>query len=75
MLAARCPELNCVKRLDVLFQELKASPVAWTSLGGLGISKLQFLKKKVNFFELYFFQFLVIKTLDPYPDLLEIRIQ
>jgi hypothetical protein len=33
---------------------------------GLGISKLQFLIKKLkNFSALYFFQFLVIKTLDP----------
>ncbi len=28
--------------LDVLFQRQKVSSVAWTSLGGLGISKLQF---------------------------------
>ncbi len=40
--------------------------------GGLGISKLQFLIKKryKTNFQLYIFllQFLVIKTLDPYPD-------
>jgi hypothetical protein len=33
------------------------------------INKLQFLiKKYITFFRLYFFQFLVIKTLDPEPD-------
>ncbi len=37
---------------------------------GLGISKLQFLKKKSNNkFSAVFFQFLVIKTLDLDPDL------
>jgi hypothetical protein len=40
--------------------------------GGLGISKLQFLtkkkKKKKKNYQLYFLQFLVFKTLDPYPD-------
>ncbi len=34
--------------------------------GGLGIGKLQFLSKKFNFFSaVIFFQFLVIKALDP----------
>jgi hypothetical protein len=45
------------------------SPVAWASFirRGLGISKLQFLNKKniIFFSALNFFQFLVIKTLDP----------
>ena len=42
--------------------------------GGLGIGKLQFLiKKKFNFFfSCFFFQFLVIKALDP--DWIRIRI-
>jgi hypothetical protein len=31
---------------------------------GLGISKLQFFSKIYKFFQLQFFQFLVIKTLD-----------
>jgi hypothetical protein len=36
----------------------------------LGISKLQFLiKKYIKHFSCTFFQFLVIKTLDPYPEL------
>jgi hypothetical protein len=35
--------------------------------GGLGIGKLQFLIKKIlNFYALNFFQYLNIKTLDPY---------
>jgi hypothetical protein len=34
--------------LDVLFRGMKTSPVAWTSfMGFLGISKLQFLIKKI----------------------------
>ncbi len=44
--------------LDVLFLELKASPVAWAYFivhRGLGISKLQFFIKKTFSF----------KTLDP----------
>ncbi len=43
--------------------------------GGLGIGKLQFLiKKKFNFFQLlFFFEFLVIKALDP--DWTRIRIR
>ncbi len=41
--------------------------------GGLGISKLQFfiLKKYIKNFRCIFFKFLVIKTQDPEPDLLE----
>ncbi len=36
--------------------------------GGLGISKLQLLNQKINFFSaLNCFQFLVIKTMDPDP--------
>jgi hypothetical protein len=38
--------------------------------GGLGIGKLQFLiKKNKKIFSSNFFQFLVIKALDPDPDL------
>ncbi len=38
--------------------------------GGIGRSKLQFLKKKIHFFSAvnFFSLFLVIKTLDPEPD-------
>jgi hypothetical protein len=45
--------------------------------GGLGIGKLQFLiKKKFNFFPaVIFFQFLVIKALDPYWIRIRIRIR
>jgi hypothetical protein len=50
---------------DVLFRGLMASPVAWTSyMGGLGINKFHFWIKKML---AIFFQFLVIKTLDPDP--------
>ncbi len=42
--------------------------------GGLGIGKLQFLIKKIFFFSaVIFFQFLVIKALDP--DWIRIRIR
>jgi hypothetical protein len=40
--------------------------------GGLGIGKLQFLIKKKKFSAVIFFQFLVIKALDP--DWIRIRI-
>jgi hypothetical protein len=48
---------------------VKAPPVACTMYiiyGGLGISKWQFfILKKFKKFQLHFFQFLLIKTLDP----------
>jgi hypothetical protein len=64
---------SCFEVLDGLFCELEASSVTWT--GGLGIDKLQFsIKKKFNFFfSSIFFQFLVIKALDP--DWIRIRIR
>ncbi len=60
--------------LDILLWGLKASPVLYSSFEeALGYVNCNFLSKKVNFFQLYFFQFLVNKTLDPEqdPDVLE----
>jgi hypothetical protein len=54
---------------------LKASPVAGTFFRGLGISKLQFSITRDEIIcrsILFFFQFFLIKTLDPDPDSLEI---
>jgi hypothetical protein len=67
-------EMSCLEVLDVLFLRLEASPVAWTSFmyrRGLGINVLQFLVRKIRFFLLTckIFQFLVIKSLDPDPEL------
>ncbi len=59
--------------LDVL-GGMKASPVAWAFFyGGLGSRNklIAILIKKINFFQLYFCQFLGIKTLDTDPDSLE----
>ncbi len=56
---------------DVLFWGLTASPVPSLDVlyGVLGISKLQFfIKKRNEKISAGFFQFLVIKTLDPYPN-------
>jgi hypothetical protein len=51
--------------LDVLLLGLRASPVAWTSFME---AFLQFFYIKRKKFQLYFFKFLVIKILDPYPE-------
>jgi hypothetical protein len=53
------------------FKGLKASSVAFTSFM-LGMGKLQFFIKKYFFPAVNFFQFLVIKALDP--DWIQIRI-
>ncbi len=74
-------EISCFEVLDVLFFERAEGFFCNLDVlnGGLGIGKLQFLKKKKwNFFSaVNFFQFLVIKTpsgLDPDPDPNWIRI-
>jgi hypothetical protein len=72
--------MACLEVLDVPFWGLKASPAILDVLyGGLGINvifeqknilfyKCNFLTTKHNFFVSgKFFQFLVIKTLDPDP--------
>jgi hypothetical protein len=52
--------------LDVLFLSLKTSPVAWTSFMEAFLQV--FLSRKKPKISAVFFRFLVIKTLDPYPD-------
>ncbi len=61
-------EFSCFEVLDVLFLRAEGFSCSLDVLyEGLGRSKLQFLIKKISHFfpTVNFFQFLVIKTLDP----------
>jgi hypothetical protein len=51
--------------LDVLFGGLQASPVAWTSFMGPKVKTIAIFDQKTNNQLFFFFQFLVIKLLDP----------
>jgi hypothetical protein len=60
--------MSCLEVLDVTFWGRKASPAILDVLyGGLGINVIFEQKNKKFLSVVNFFQFLVIKTLDPDP--------